>query len=140
MSGYVIGFLVSAVTCIFLLMLFRYEEKRHMRFLGYARARLDYAVIRTTSRIHYFFDVVGRDSIRQIFHYLLHSFLKLVLLLTRQWDKAVRNMIRANKTIAQNAERDRTTRNTLEELAIHKIQNALTEEQKKKHKHKMLEG
>ena len=140
MSEYVIGFLVSVVTCIFLLMLFRYEEKRQMRFLGYARTRLDYAVIRTTVRIHYFFDVVGRDSVRQIFHYLLHSFLKLVLLLTRQWDKAVRNMIRANKTIAQNAERDRTTRNTLEELTIHKIQNALTEEQKKKHKHKMLEG
>lgn len=140
MSEYVIGFFVSVVTCIFLLMLFRYEEKRQMRFLGYARTRLDYTVISTTVRIHYFFDVVGRDSVRQIFHYLLHSFLKLVLLLTRQWDKAVRNMIRANKTIAQNAERDRTTRNTLEELAIHKIQNALTEEQKKKHKHKMLEG
>ena len=140
MSGYGIGFLVSVVTCILLLTLFRYEEKYSIRFLGYLRTRLDYAIIRTTSRIHFFFDVVGRDSLRQIFHYLLHSFLKLVLLLTRQWDRAVRNMIRANKTIAQNAERDRTTRNTLEELAIHKVKNALTEEQKKKHKHKMLEG
>ncbi len=49
-------------------------------------------------------------------------------------------MMRVNKTLAKNAERESETRTKLEEIALHKVATALSEEEKKAHKDKMLNG
>ncbi len=84
--------------------------------------------------------MLSRDSFRIVFHYILHTFLKFILTVNKKWEQRVRTMMRVNKTLAQNVERERTTRTKLEEIALHKAKYALTEDEKKKHKDKMLEG
>jgi hypothetical protein len=120
--------------------LFKYEERRRMRFLNHARTQFDFVVLRITHALHRVTDMVGRDTFRQIFHYMLHIVLRVILVVNKQWEKSLRNMIQVNKAMAQNAERDRKTRNKLEEVALHKLRTALTEEEKKLHKDKILEG
>lgn len=140
MSSYITGLVVSTLLSILLLMLFKHEEQTGVRYGAQIRIRFDYLVLRVAHSFHRIIDAISRDSARQIFHYILHTLLKLVLHVNKRWENGVRNMMRVNKTLARDAERERTTRNKLEEIALHKIKYALTEDEKKKHRDKMLQG
>jgi hypothetical protein len=140
MNNNILGLILSILLTIALLCIFRYEEQKGVRFASWVRSRADLGVLKAVHFFHRTFDVVGRDALRQILHYFLHSFLRVTLIINQQWEKRVRSMMVANKTLAQNADRERKNRNKLEEIALHKMENALTDEQKQAHRDKMLEG
>ncbi len=140
MGSYSIGLILSVLISISLLMLFRYEERVGVRFALGVRKKLDAYAVGFASFCTKVSNVIGKDSVRQVFHYILHSFLKLVLMLSKRWEYILRSMMRANKVIARKAEKERETRNKLEEIALHKIKHALTEEEKKKYKDTLLQG
>jgi len=140
MNEYTTGLIVSLIVCVVLHFFFTFEEKRGSRFIPVIRTRLDFLVLRATHFLHTTVDVRARELLRQLFHYILHAVLRMVLVLNKQWEKSIQSMIRANKTIAKNAERERKTRNKLQEVALHKMETALTEEEKKLHRDQSLEG
>jgi hypothetical protein len=100
----------------------------------------DVLVLRVTRGFHTLIVFIGTDFIRQIFHYLFHKILKSGLALLKGAEQYLRTMMRVNKTLAKSAERQSATRTKLEEIALHKAENALTEEEKRAHKDKMLGG
>jgi hypothetical protein len=135
-----IGLLVSTFCVLALALLFRYEEKRGLRFLEHVRIRADFYVLKATAALHKLLNYTGRNFIRQVAHYLFHSLLRSVLDMLKRGEKSLRNAMRINKTLAKRAERESTTRTKLEEIALHKAANALTEDEKRLHKEKMLQG
>lgn len=140
MSSYIAGLVLSVVVSGMLLMLFRHEERRGARYVEGVRAWFDGVVMRVARAWHGFLRMLGKDSLRQIFHYILHTLLGFVLYLNKRWEQALRAMMRINKNLARNAERERTSRTQLEELMLHKAQHTLTDEEKRIRKAKSLEG
>ncbi len=140
MNFIAIGALISLGVSVFLVFLFRIEATRGSRFAERLRVYADVLVLRVTRGLHNFVSFIGTDFIRQIFHYFFHKMLKLGLALLQGGEEYVRTMMRVNKTLAKNAERQSATRTKLEEIALHKAETALTEEEKKAHRDKMLGG
>ena len=140
MGSYAIGLILSVIVSISLLMLFQYEERVGVRFASRTRSKYDAYAVRFSAFYEKLSHILGKDTLRQVFHYILHTFLKLVLILSKRWEHILRSMMRANKVIARKAEQERETRNKLEEIALHKIKHALTDEEKKKYKDTLLQG
>ncbi len=134
------GLIISCSTLGALLLLFRYERRKGVRVGEKVRQYIDfgaYIVHENFERISWF---VGRDCVRQVFHYLFHTVLRVILSFLRRCEYALKNAMRVNKTLAKNVERENMERSKLEEIAIHKVENALSEEEKKVHKDKALKG
>ncbi len=140
MSFVATGFFVSVGVLLFLSILFRYEAKRGVRFFEGIRTHIDFAVLKVSHALHRVTRFFGRDLIRQIFHYVFHTFLRAILLFVKKSEHGLRNVMRVNKTLAKNAERESASLSKLEEIALHKVSSALTEEEKRKHKAKVLSG
>jgi hypothetical protein len=49
-------------------------------------------------------------------------------------------MARSNRMLAKKSDKERTQRNKLEEVALHKLEVALTEEEKRIRKRQSIEG
>lgn len=134
------GLIVSVVLSGLLLLLFRYERKRGERFLESVRMRLDLVLV----KIHYLFHtklrLLSNEFFRQLFRYLYHTILKMALTLVTNFEKRIRENIKINKTLARHAEREDEALTKLEELALHKAEYALTEEEKRRHKDQALNG
>ncbi len=139
-SVVVFGLLGSLVTALLLVVLFRIEGKRGVRYADTLRRHADFFVLKAAHAFHATLRYVGGSALRQILHYLFHSVLSVILEFIKQCESGLRNMIRSNRTIARNAERESATLNKLEEIALHKVASALTEEEKKAHREKVLSG
>lgn len=140
MSGTLFGFVVSALCVFGLLVLFRYEERKGIRFADQARLRFDYVVVTVSVHCKNALRFVSKDFLQQTLHYMLHTVLKYTVHGINRIEQGVRKMMHVNKTIAKKAERDSTTRSKLDEVALHKVATALTEEQKRVRKEKSLLG
>jgi hypothetical protein len=132
------GLVVSIVVTILLIVLFSYEAKRGARVLEGVRAYADSLVIRVGKSIHNVLRFTGREFMRQVFHYAFHTFLRLILALIRRFELALRNAIRVNKTLAKNVEEESEVLSKLGAIAQHKAETALTPEEKKQHRDRML--
>lgn len=140
MSTLGISFLISALGVVLLASLFQYEEKRGVRFAEHFRKRADLMTLRIIHGMHRGAQSFGRNVVRQTVHFIFHTLLLVFLKGIKKFEKALRTMILTNKTLARNAERDSVTLNKLEEVALHKISTALSEDEKKAHKDKTLSG
>lgn len=140
MIVYGIGLIVSASIVVALLFLFSYEERRGARYGERIRGVGDVLVTTIGAYISRAYRGVGSNSIRQALHYVVHTILRLILAFNAYWDKRLRTMMHVNKMYARDAERERTVRSKLEELALHKSKYALTEEEKRQHKDNVLNG
>lgn len=140
MSTLLTVFLVSVLFVLSLALLFRIEGKRGRRFGEHLRIRTDFIVLKATKYVHSALNYTGRDFIRQVAHYLFHTILRSVLEFTKRAEKGLRNVMRINKTLAKRAERESTTRTKLEEIALHKVETALTEDEKRVRREKELRG
>ncbi len=136
----VYGLAASLTLTIFLIMLFSHEGKRGTRFGDRVRRHADFFILKAAHTIHVGLRYVGRDALRQTAHYIFHTILSAVLTAIKRFENYLRNVIRSNKTIARNAERESESLSKLEEIALHKVASALTEEEKKVHKEKTLQG
>jgi hypothetical protein len=140
MSGTIIGLVFSGFCVFGLMALFWYEERKGMRFADQARLRFDYVVVTVSVYCKNTLRFVSKDFLQQTFHYLLHTILKYSALGIGKIEQGIRKMMHVNKTIAKKAERESTTRSKLDEVALHKVATALTEEQKRVRKEKSLLG
>jgi len=139
-SVIVYGCIGSILGALFLIVLFRYEGKRGVRFGERLRRHADFFVLKSIHVLHTGVLHGGVSALQQTFHYLFHKILSMVLEAIRHWEGSLRDAIRSNKTIARNAERQTATLSKLEEIALHKVASALTEEEKQAHKEKTLKG
>ncbi len=135
-----LGLIISASFLILFFILTGYEAKKGTRFMERFRTYIDLFVLRISHGVRRGLHYIGTDLFRQIFHYLFHRMLRFTLSCVTRGEKYVRTMMRVNKTLAKDAERESETRTKLEEIALHKIATALSEEEKQARKEKTLLG
>ncbi len=135
-----VGFFVSAFCAVLLILIFRFEERRGKRYGEHVRAGADLFILRIEHATHQTFTYIGGDLIKQIGYYAIHSVLRLVLSFLRKIERSVYNTMRVNKTLAKHAQYESEVRTKLEEVALHKAEHALTDEEKHAHKERSLRG
>jgi hypothetical protein len=140
MSFVTTGLIASTLSTVVLYALFSYEGKRGGRFFSRARVYADVLVLRISRSLHDVLRFIGRDLVRQLARYVYHQVLRTTLVLTRRCEDALRNAIRTNKTLAKSVDEERAVHSKLEEVAFHKATVALSEEEKRQHRDKMLQG
>lgn len=140
MSPVVIGLIVSAIAVAVLSLLFGYEGRRGRRFFERGRTHVDFFTLKVVHFFNRITTFLRSDFWRQIIHYGFHSLLRFVLGGVKKSEKSLRTVMRANKTLAKNAQRESATRTKLEEVALHKLSTALTEKEKKERRDKTLQG
>lgn len=140
MSRIEIGLLVSALVFLGLLVFFQYEAKRGVRILPRLRTQFDFLVIRWTHTVRVSSALFFKRMLKQVLHFMFHSFLHIVLKIVRWFEHRITRMIRANYTHAHRGDYSGAERNKLGEIALHKIKTALTEEEKERHKESVLRG
>lgn len=139
--------LVPALAVVFsivflsaLLVLFRYERKTGVR-IGYIQRRhFDFWILKAQHFVHVRVQRAGKYILRQIVHYFVHTFLSGILGFVIGLEKSITALLRSNRSLARKTHRERLARNTLEEVALHKMEVALSEEEKQRHKDKALSG
>ncbi len=134
------GLVASLLSVSVLALLFTYEKRKETRFLSGLRTHLDFFVLRSGYAIHTTFRRAGVNLVRQIGHYIFHTLIGIVLACIKRCERGLYNVMRVNKTLAKNAERESASRSHLEEVALHKVASALSEKEKVAHKEKMLNG
>lgn len=134
------GLLASCVSVLTLSGLFLFERKRGTRIVPKLRQDADYFVLRLGHALHRAVEYVTVHLIRQVGHYMFHLVLSKVLNVTHALERALRSVMRTNKTLARTAERERASRTKLEEVALHKMEVALSEKERAIRKERALNG
>ncbi len=140
MTPVLVGLLISFSCVGALALLFSYEQKRGVRVGEHLRARGDFFVLKIEHALHRGLTYIGSDLIPQLARYTIHAILKGTLRIVTGVESSLRKSMRINRSLAKQSERESVTRNKLEEIAIHKAENALTEEEKRLRREQSLEG
>lgn len=135
-----VGLVASAVLSILFILFFRFESRRGIRVGERARIRLDFIVLDFAHKVHIATQEYLKRFLKQLGHFIVHSILAGILRLLRSVEKNISHVMRINKTRANRTEKRNAERNKLEEIALHKLETALTEEEKQKHKEAVLRG
>jgi len=136
----ILGVVISSVFVGALSLLFRHEKKRGARFLPGVRSFLDDLVYRFEAFRLRCAEYIGGDIFRQVAHYIFHQTLTVVLNFLRRVETRVQSALRRNISFAHKLDGAKRERNKLDEIAEHKLSVALSDEEKKAHKEKSLEG
>jgi hypothetical protein len=134
------AFLTSAFVLIVILIVFRIERSRGKRFLGGLRSHIDFWLLKVRHMFNVRLRNWSRYFLRQIGHYFLHTFLTGAIASLSMTEEKLRTIARSNRVLAKRSDRERTQKNKLEEVALHKLEVALTEEEKRIRKRRSLEG
>lgn len=134
------GLLASCVSVGVLSGLFLFEKKRGTRIMPKLRHDADYAVAHANHLMHRAIEYVTVHLTRQVGHYMFHLVLSKTLNATRFIERGLRSVMRTNKTLARTAERERASRTKLEEVALHKMEVALSEKEQAIRKERALNG
>lgn len=140
MSNSLTAFVTSAIVLGLVVLLFRLEERRGRRFFGGIRSHIDFWFL----KIRHMFNVRlrnwGRYFIRQVGHYFLHTFLTGAIATLSGLEDKLRTTLRANRALAKRSDTERSEMNKLDEIALHKMEIALSEEEKRIRRRQSLEG
>lgn len=131
--------LLGTLGALFLITLFYIEEKRHARFFEGFRSFLDAGILTCERLWHRVFRHAWRDFFRQTIHYIFHVVLKALVKGFHALEQVTERMLRSNRILARKANKERKERTMLDEIAEHKLTVALSEEEKRKHKARVLE-
>lgn len=131
--------LLSSFGAISLVFLFYVEQRRGHRFFEHVRDALDAGAVFLERLWHRIFRHAWRDFIRQTIHYFFHVVLRALVKGFRALEQVSERMLRSNRILARKANKERTERTMLDEIAEHKLTVALSEEEKKRHKARTLE-
>lgn len=129
---------VSVLTLIVLLFLFRFESRRGSRFLEGPRTSFDALVSRVVARLTRMGLMLGREPVRQSFHYIFHNLLQGLKGLLKRIEIWIDGLLRTNKALAKKAAEAKTTKSKLDEIAEHKAMTTLTPKERKVHKEKSI--
>jgi len=78
--------------------------------------------------------------IRETLQYFFHTILRGSIGTLRVLEERLKSILRRNRSLAKKSDIERKERNTLEELALHKMEVALSEKEKRIRRQKSLEG
>ena len=140
MTHQIIALGISSLALLFLVILFRGEHSRGKRFLGGFRSHLDFWLLKVRHTFNVRFRNWSRFFIRQIIHYFLHTFLTGAIATLDTLEERLKNIARSNRVLAKKSDKERSEINKLEEVALHKLEVALTEEEKRIRKRESIEG
>lgn len=132
--------IVSLIILTVFVLLFAHENRRQRRYLGGLRAHIDFWLLKIRHWWNVGMRTWGRYFIRQIIHYFLHTFLTGTIASLSVLVDRLRTIARTNRTLAKKSDQERSQMNKLEEVALHKLEVALTEEEKRIRRRKSLEG
>jgi len=116
------------------------EERRGVRFLGSFRSHVDFRLLKIRHSWNIGIRNWGRYFIRQVIHYFFHTLLTSAITALAAIEDRLRSVARTNRALARKSEKERTSMNKLEEIAIHKMEVTLTDEEKRIRKQKSIEG
>ena len=122
-----------------LVLLFRAEDKRDSRLvLGRLRGFIDLGLVRLGRSIEYVFQRFGGGMLRQILHFVIHKFLRLLLSGVRGLEFLLRKLQRTNRHVAESiVMADGETH--LSEVRAHRESIKLSDEEKRQKRRQMLE-
>jgi hypothetical protein len=140
MSDSFTAFIVSTIVLTFVVFLFRVEQGRGRRFFGGIRSHIDFWFLKVRHLFNVRLRSWSRYFIRQVGHYFLHTFLTGMIVSLSGLEERLRTTLRANRALAKKSDKERTEMNKLDEIALHKMEIALTEEEKRIRKKRSLEG
>ena len=133
-----IGLIVSAFVTFFLFLLFHFEMQRGERLFEHMRTRLDFAVLDLIHRVHTTAQLFFRRILIQSAYFIFHSILKNILSIAKAFERNITHMMHTNKARSPEVVNKDSTRNKLKEIALHKLEVSLTDEEKQIHKDNAL--
>lgn len=140
MTAQIVALIVSSFILLAFILLFFSERKRGRRFASGMRSHLDFWLL----KIRHMFNVRlrnwGRYFIRQIGHYFVHTFLTGIIVSLGNVEEKLRTIARSNRALAKKSDKERSEMNKLDEIALHKMEVALSDEEKRIRRKKSLEG
>ncbi|MEK7639473.1 MAG: hypothetical protein AAB388_04920 [Patescibacteria group bacterium] len=139
-----LGFITSSILFVALTSLYEMERRRgHRLFLSSTRARLDAFVVAVTHRCTRAVDHFVHFVVKLNWYYSVHSFLRSVLVFLGAVYRYFEHHFEHNRARTKELRREKqkqSTENHLSQMAAHKVETALTPAQKRRLKHKQLEG
>lgn len=133
-----LSLIISTSTLTLLVLLFVYERRRGLRFVGGVRSLCDSGVFAVAAFMRRIGAFLEREVIRQTIHYFFHKFLRTVLLFLKRLETYTDGMLRTNKALAKRVAEDRKVRTKLDEMVRHREETALTPKQQKAHKERSI--
>ncbi len=140
MAPQLISLCVSLLLLGLLLFLFSVERRRGVRFLSGVRSHIDFTLLKIRHSWNVGIRNWGRYFLRQVIHYFFHTMLTGTIHGLTALEERLKTVARTNRALARKSERERSTLNKLEEVALHKLEVSLTEEEKRIRRQKSLEG
>jgi hypothetical protein len=134
-----LSFAISSTLLIAMLVMFSHERRRGKRYLDNLRSHLDFYLLKIRHSFNMGIRNWGRYFIRQILHYFVHTLLTGAIRSLATIEERLKTVARSNRALARKSERERTTMNKLEEVALHKLEMTLTDEEKRIRRHESLE-
>ncbi len=132
--------LITSFALVTLILFFRYERKRGKRFFDSARSHVDFWLLKIRHTFNVRLRNWSRYFIRQIGHYFLHTTLTGTIRTLDGIEGKLKTIAHSNRTLAKKSDKERTHMNKLEEIALHKMEVALSEKEKRVRRQKSLEG
>lgn len=130
---------ISGSVAVALIILFRYEQARGVRYLGGARRLFDRSVEHAKYRLERTYRRVTGQALRQSVHYIFHQILTATLRRIQRLEDIVHAVARFNKNRA-NHRREATSISHLSAVADHKREVALSDSQKQQRRDAALNG
>lgn len=131
---------ISSLVLLMLTLLFFAEQNRGRRFLGGLRSHFDFWLLKVRHMFNVRLRNWSRYFVRQIIHYFLHTVLTSAIALLDALEERLKMIARSNRVLAKKSDKERSQMNTLEEVALHKLEVALSEEEKRIRKRQSIEG
>ena len=135
-----IAVLVSGGVLGGLILLFRQEQKKKVRYASTFRNRMDYGVRQGRVYVDRLHPRINEHTLRQSFHYILHSFLAFLLKLIQRLEGILRFFVRINKARATQHVRKPSSDSHLATVREHKDSAKLSDEEKQKLSDEALAG
>ena len=132
--------LLSSVALIGIVLLFLYERTRPKRFFDGIRSHIDFWLLKVRHTFNVRLRNWSRYFLRQIGHYFLHTTLTGTIRGLDSIEAKLKNIAHSNRTLAKKSDKERSQMNKLEEIALHKMEVALSEKEKRVRRQRSLEG
>jgi hypothetical protein len=135
-----ISLVATSIALILFTTLTSHEARRGVRYFGSFRSHVDFYLLKVRHSWNVGIRNWGRFFVRQIIHYFFHTMLTGTIKSLTVIEDRLRSVARTNRALARKSEKERTSKNKLEEIALHKLEMTLTDEEKRIRKQKSLEG
>ncbi len=136
----IVSLVASSVALVLVAAFFSHEQRRGVRYIDSIRAHTDFRLLKMRHAWNVGIRNWGRYFVRQVIHYFFHTLLTGTIQGLVALEDRLKSVARTNRALSRKSEKERTSTNRLEEIALHKMEVTLTDEEKRIRKQKSLEG